>query len=95
MQIQQSLSRRALWEERESEVSHRSLDHLLAMAHCYHNEGSVWQATEMYWMLSEDYSGTAQSLEARQSLLAMAETYERDNARHMARAVYERLSVPA
>jgi hypothetical protein len=47
---------------------------------------------EMYWMLSEDHSGTAQSLDAQKSLFELAETYERDDSRHLARAVYERLS---
>ncbi len=64
------------------------------MAHRYHNEGRVWQAMEMYWMLSEDHSGTEQSLEAQTSLLRLAESYARSDALHMARAVYERLSDP-
>jgi hypothetical protein len=63
------------------------------MAHQYHREGSVWQAMEMYWMLSEDHSGTVQSLDAQKSLFELAETYERDDSRHLARAVYERLSI--
>ena len=46
----------------------------------------------MYWMLSEDHSGTSQSLDAQKSLLELAETYERADARHLARGVYERLS---
>jgi hypothetical protein len=74
-----------------AQIGHRSLDDLLSMAHRYQSEGSVWQASEMYWMLSEDYSGTPQSLEAEKSLLELAETHERDGARHMARAIYERL----
>jgi hypothetical protein len=73
------------------QIGHRSLDDLLSMAHRYRGEDSVWQATEMYWRLSDDYSGTPQSLEAEKSLLEMAETYERAGARHMARAIYERL----
>lgn len=91
MQFEQSASS-PLWQERRWEVIHSSLDHLLAMARRYHSEGNVWQAMEMYWMLSEDHSGTAQSLEAEKSLLELAETYERDEERHLARAVYERLS---
>jgi hypothetical protein len=92
MQFQQSTSRDVFWTDGGAEVSHQSLDHLLAMAHQYHREGSVWQAMEMYWMLSEDHSGTAQSLDAQKSLFELAETYERDDSRHLARAVYERLS---
>jgi hypothetical protein len=74
-------------------VVDRSLDDLLAMAHRYHSEGNVWQAMDMYWMLTDTHSGTVQALDAQMSLLELAETYERDDARHMARAVYERLSV--
>ena len=92
MQLEQQASRSGLWQEQQSDVIERSLDHLLAMAHRYHREGSVWQAMDMYWMLSEEHAGTAQSLEAQKSLLGLAETCERDDARHLARAVYERLS---
>jgi len=91
MQLEQQTSRGGLWREQQSEVVERSLDHLLAMAHRYRREGGVWQAMEMYWMLSEEHAGTPQSLEARKSLLELAETCERDDARHLARAVYERL----
>ncbi|KAF2988725.1 hypothetical protein OGR47_20065 (plasmid) [Methylocystis sp. MJC1] len=91
MQFEQSASRSVHWQECRSDVIHQSLDHLLAMAHRYRSEGNVWQAMEMYWMLSEDHAGTAQSLEAERSLLELAETYEHD-AQHLARALYERLS---
>lgn len=92
MQSERSLSYGALWQERRLDTVRQSLDHLLAMAHRYRSEGSLWQAMEMYWRLSEDHSETAQALEAQESLLELAEAYERDDARHAARAVYERLS---
>lgn len=91
MQFEQATSQGVHWRERRSDVVHRSLDHLLAMAHRYRREGNLRQAMEMYWMLSEDHSGTAQALEAQECLLELAETYERDDERHTARAVYERI----
>lgn len=91
MQSEQSVSYGALWQERRSEAVHRCLDHLLIMAHRYRSEGNLRQAMEMYWRLSEDHSETAQAMEAQESLLELAEAYERDDARHTARAVYERL----
>jgi hypothetical protein len=91
MQYEQSAVRSAHWQEHRSDAIHRSLDHLLAMAHHYRREGNLRQAMELYWMLSEDYSGTPQSIEAEESLLELAERYERDDARHTARAVYERM----
>lgn len=75
----------------QSGAIHRSLDHLLAMAHRYRGEGNLRQAMEMYWILSEDHSETEQAQKAQESLLELAEAYERDGARHTARAVYERL----
>lgn len=92
MQFEQSERQTALWQERRSGVIHHSLDHLLAMAHRYRSEGCLWQAMEMYWTLSEDHSGTAQAMEAQKSLLELADAYEHEDARHAARAVYERLS---
>ncbi|MGO9773919.1 MAG: hypothetical protein ACLPSW_31095 [Roseiarcus sp.] len=91
MQFEQSAARSAHGQEGRSDAIHRSLDHLLAMAHRYRREGNLRQAMEMYWMLSEDHSGTAQSLEAQKSLLELAEAYEHLDARRTARAVYERL----
>jgi hypothetical protein len=61
------------------------------MAHHYRREGNFRQAMEMYWMLRDDYAGTRQSIAAEKSLMEMAEAYERDDALHTARAVYERL----
>jgi hypothetical protein len=91
MQFEQATSYGIHWRERRTNAVHRSLDHLLAMAHQYRKEGNLRQAMEMYWMLLEDHSGTAQSLEAQESLLELAESYERDDGRHTARAVYERI----
>lgn len=91
MQFEQSEPRTAHWLERRSYTIHQSLDHLLAMAHRYRHEGQLRQAMEMYWMLLEDHSSTAQALEAQKSLLELADAYEREDERHTARAVYERL----
>ena len=64
---------------------------LLAMAQQYQREGNIRQATEMFWTLADDYQGTAQADAAKAALLAMAEGYERNHARHMARSMYTRL----
>ena len=67
------------------------LGRLLAMAHRYRSEENLQQATELYWTLAEDYQGTPQADAARAVLLELAEGYERDEALHMARGMYERL----
>ena len=67
------------------------LGRLLAMAHRYRSEENLQQATELYWTLAEDYPGTPQADAARAVLLELAEGYERDEALHMARSMYERL----
>ena len=67
------------------------LGRLLAMAHRYRSEENIQQATEIYWTLAEDYPGTPQADAARAVLLELAEGYERDEALHMARSMYERL----
>ncbi|MFH1185912.1 MAG: hypothetical protein V1755_12875 [Chloroflexota bacterium] len=67
------------------------LGRLLAMAHRYRSEGNLRQATELYWTLAEDYPGTPQADAARAVLLELATSYERKEARHMARSMYERL----
>lgn len=64
---------------------------LLRMDQQYQSEGSIRQATEIFWTLAEDYQGTPQVDAAKAALLEMAEGYERDNARHMARSMYTRL----
>jgi hypothetical protein len=75
----------------ESSVNNRTLDRLLSMAHRYRSEGNLRQSMEMYWVLLENHTGTAQANSAHVSLLDHAEEYERDGARHVARAIYERL----
>ncbi len=67
------------------------LGRLLTMAHRYRSEENIQQATEIYWTLAEDYPGTAEADAARAVLLELAEGYERDDAPHMARSMYERL----
>ena len=61
------------------------------MAHRYRSDGNLRQATELYWTLAEDYPETPQADAARAVLLGLAEGYERNEARHMARSMYERL----
>ncbi len=92
MQVQQSASQSALFLEHRSEVILQSLDHLSAMAQHYRREGSLRQAMDIYWMLSEDHSETAQALAAQDILLELARVYEHDGSRHQARAIYERLA---
>jgi len=72
-------------------VNGRVLDRLLGMAHRYRSEGNLRQAMELYWNVLENHPGTAQAEGACVSLLDQADAYERDGARHVARAVYERL----
>jgi hypothetical protein len=72
-------------------VSRSLVGRLLVMAQQYQSEGNIRQATEMFWSLAEDYQGTPQADTAQAALLEMAEGYERDNARHMARSMYTRL----
>jgi len=67
------------------------LGRLLAMAHRYRGEGKLRQATELYWTLAEDYPGSPQADAARAVLLELATSYERNEARHMARSMCERL----
>ena len=75
-----------------SAVVNRSLvGRLLVMAQQYQSEGNTRQATEMFWTLAEDYQGTPQADAAQAALLEMAEGYERNHARHMARSMYTRL----
>jgi hypothetical protein len=92
MEFEKSAPQSAIWEDQRSDLIYRSLDHLLAMAHHYRSEGCLRQAMDIYWMLSDDHSETEQAREARENLFELGEVYERDDARHQARAVYERLS---
>ena len=67
------------------------LGRLLAMAHRYRSEGKLGQAVELYWTLAEDSPGTPQADAASAMLLELAASYERNDAPHMARSMYERL----
>ena len=67
------------------------LERLFAMAQRYRKEGSLRQATEMYWTLVSDHADTPQADAAKAELLALAEGYERAGNQHMARGMYERL----
>jgi len=77
--------------EADTGANQALLVRLLAMAHRYRSEGNLGQAVELYWKLAEDYAGTPQADAARAVLLELAEGYERDDAPHMARSMYERL----
>ena len=72
-------------------VNRSLVGRLLRMAQQYQSERNIRQATEMFWTLAEDYQGTPQADVAQAALLEMAEGYERNNARHMARSMYTRL----
>ena len=72
-------------------ASQALIGRLLVMAHRYRSEGNLRQATELYWTLVEDYPGTPQADAARAVLLELATSYERNDARRMARSLYERL----
>lgn len=69
------------------------LERLLAMARQYRNEGKLQEAMELYWELAEDHPGTPEEKAAKALLLELAANYERDDAPHMARSIYERLLV--
>jgi hypothetical protein len=91
MQLEQSAPHGTLFQDHRSDVILRSLDHLFCIAQHYRSEGNLRQAMEIYWMLSEDHTETAQGQVAQEKLLEMADVYERVGSRHQARAVYERL----
>ena len=76
---------------KHARASQALLGRLLAMAHRYRSDGNIRQATELYWSLVEDYPGTPQAHAARAVLLELATSYERNEARRMARSMYERL----
>lgn len=67
------------------------LERLLVMAQEYQSEGDLRQAVELYWSIVEDHSGTPQAKTAKAALLDLADNYQRNNERHMARSMYERL----
>ena len=67
------------------------LDRLLAMAQRFRAEGKLCEAMELYWELAEEQAGTAEANAAGAMLLELAADYERNNAPHMARSIYQRL----
>jgi len=67
------------------------LDRLLRMAQHYRHEGKQKQAMDIYWSILEDHADTMQSHIARLSLIDIAQTYDFEGARHMARTMYDRL----
>ena len=72
-------------------ASQALLGRLLAMAHQYRSKGNLQEAMELYWELAEDHPGTAEADAASATLLELAASYERNDAPHMARSMYERL----
>jgi hypothetical protein len=67
------------------------LGRLLAMARRYRSAGEINAAMEMFWELAEDHADSGEGKTARQALLEIAAHDERGGAKHMARAIYERL----
>jgi len=72
-------------------MSQLLLKRLLVMAGRYTGEGKLRQAMDLYWVLAEDHRGSAEADAAKARLLDMAEAYERHDATHMTRSIYERL----
>ena len=72
-------------------LDHSIIGRLLEMAHRYRREGELRQATEIYWSLLNDHNGTTQANMAKIALMDLAADYEMNNARHMARSIYEQL----
>ena len=77
--------------EVEVGANHMLLERLLAMAQRYRGEGKLRQAMELYWELAEDHPGNTEADAASAMLLELAASYERNEAPHMARSIYERL----
>ncbi|EHL30095.1 tetratricopeptide repeat protein [Legionella drancourtii] len=67
------------------------LGRLLFMAQQYLAEGNLRQATEICWKLVSDHPGTVEADAAKGILLDLADSYERNDERHMARSIYEHL----
>ncbi len=67
------------------------LKRLLAMAQRYRSEGNFREAMGLYWKLAGDHPGTPEADAAGAMLLELAASYERNDAPHMARSIYERL----
>ena len=67
------------------------LDRIFAMAQRFRSEGKLREAMELYWELAEEQPGTAEANAAGAMLLELAAGYERNEAPHMARSIYQRL----
>ena len=67
------------------------LERIFAMAQRFRAEGKLCEAMELYWELAEEQPGTAEANAAGAMLLELAADYERNNAPHMARSIYQRL----
>jgi hypothetical protein len=65
---------------------------LLRMAEGYQRSGCPNQAIEMFFDLVERNAETSEGRTAREQLMAICETYEREGKMHQARGLYERLS---
>jgi hypothetical protein len=72
-------------------MEHTVLERLLTMAQRYRSTGEINAAMEMFWELAEDHADSSEGKTARQALLEIAAFDEREGAKHMARAIYERL----
>ncbi len=64
---------------------------LFAMAQRYRSEGKLREAMGLYWKLAEEQPGTPEANASKAVLLELAASYERSDAPHMARSIYERL----
>ena len=67
------------------------LERLFSMAQRFRSEGKLREAMELYWQLAEEQPGTAEANAASAMLLELAAGYERNQAPHMARSIYQRL----
>lgn len=67
------------------------LAHLLRIADVFRREGSLRQATDIYFALVEQHEGTAEAREARKCLMDIAIARERAREWRQARSLYERL----
>lgn len=67
------------------------LDQLLALARHYLLSEQRRQAMDILWSLLERQFHTTQGRVARAELLELAQRYDAEGARHIARGIYERL----
>ena len=72
-------------------VKRMLLDRLFSMAQRFRSEGKLREAMELYWELAEEQPGSAEASAASAMLLELAADYERNEAPHMARSIYQRL----